>query len=339
MKPIACALASDTLVHVSRYALESVERAMVQAGMTGCRTPIRSLTMQRAVRYLYRVGVARRLLPLQRMAMLVPMMGLQEHLLFPWALTREVVPVVFDCLPHEFAQWQSLFQRLQVETAFFTASAAAAHFRQVLPQGRWHWLPEAINLPDYSAVMPWADRPIHVLEFGRRYGKYHDAVTNGLATAGVRHVYERRTGELVFATQGDFHTGLAQAQVSICFPQSMTHPERFGNMETLTQRYLESMASGCMLLGKGPIELIDLCGYNPVVDVDWAAPLEQLSTIRNEPERHLELRTRNVEAVRQLGAWDLRAQQGLNWLNDVGYGSERQLSAATAMPFRSQSRD
>lgn len=307
MKPIACALASDTLVHVSRYALESVERAMVQAGMTGCRTPIRSLTMQRAVRYLYRVGVARRLLPLQRMAMLVPMMGLQEHLLFPWALTREVVPVVFDCLPNEFAQWQRLFQRTGVNTAFFTASAAAAHFRQVMPEGRWHWLPEAINLADYSAAMPWADRPIQVLEFGRRYDKYHDAVADGLAAAGARHVYERRKGELVFASQADFLDGLGQAQVSICFPQSLTHPERFGNIETLTQRYLESMASGCVLLGKAPGELIDLCGYNPVLDVDWAAPVTQLMAIQAEPQLHAELRARNIDFVRKRGTWELRA--------------------------------
>lgn len=328
MKPIACALASDTLVHVSRYALESVERAMVQAGMPGCRTPIRGQTMQRAVRYLYRVGVARRLLSLQRMAMLVPMMGLQEHLLFPWALTREVVPVVFDCMPHEFAQWQSLLQRLRIETAFFTASAAAAHFRQVLPKGRWHWLPEAINLADYSAAMPWADRPIHVLEFGRRYGKYHDAVTDGLATAGVRHVYERRRGELVFATQADFLAGLGQAQVSICFPQSMTHPERFGTVETLTQRYLESMASGCVLLGKAPGELIALCGYNPVVDVDWAAPVRQLLTIRDEPHRHFELRSRNIEFVSKHGTWDLRATELMQKLRAADYGAIRQANAA-----------
>lgn len=319
MKPIACALASHTLTHVSRHALESVEHAMLQVGMVGRRTPIWGLTMQRVVRYLYRVGLARCLLPLQRSATLVPMMGLLEHLLFPWALTGEVVPVVFDCMPHEFGRWQRLFQRARVHTAFFTASAAAEHFRRVLPQGRWHWLPEAINLDDYSAAMPWADRPIHVLEFGRRYGKYHDAVTEGLAAAGLHHVYERRTGSLVFATHADFLAGLGQAQVSICFPQSVTHPERFGTIETLTQRYLESMASGCLLVGSAPGELVDLCGYNPVVEVDWTAPAAQLLAFRQAPQAHASLRARNIESVWRMGAWNDRAHQLSEHLRELGY--------------------
>jgi hypothetical protein len=319
MKPIACAIASHTLAHVSRYALESVERAMVQAGMPACRTPIRGQSMQRAVRYLYRAGIARSLLPVQRKAMLVPMMGLHEDMLFPWALTREVLPVVFDCLPHEFAQWQRLFQRLRVHTAFFTASAAAAHFRNVLPEGRWHWLPEAINLANYSAAMPWVDRPTQVLEFGRRYGRYHEAVTEGLASAGLRHVFERRRGELVFATQAEFLTGLGQAQISICFPQSLTHPDRFGTIETLTQRYLESMASGCLLVGSAPGELIELCGYNPVIEVDWAAPVDQLIAAKQDPLQHAELRARNIDSVRRLGAWDVRARQVAEQLSALGY--------------------
>jgi hypothetical protein len=339
MTPIACALASHTLAHVSRYALESVERAMLQTGMPGRRTPIRGQTMQRAARYLYRAGVARRLLPWPRSAVLVPMMGLQESLLFPWALNHEVVPVIFDCMPHEFAQWQRLFQRLRIRTAFFTASAAAAHFNQVLPAGRWRWLPEAINLVDYSAAQPWATRPTQVLEFGRRYGKYHEVIALGLANASVRHVYEQRKGELVFATQADFLAGLGQAQISICFPQSMTHPERFGTVETLTQRYLESMASGCVLLGSAPGELIDLCGYNPVIDVDWTAPVAQLMALRAEPQQHAELRARNLDSVRRLGAWDVRAQQATASLSEAGYSNGDQRLAGTQVTYLPKRRD
>lgn len=324
MKPIACALASHTLTHVSRFALESVERAMVQAGMPGSTTPIRGLTMQRTVRYLYRMGIARPLFSGRRSAILVPMMGLQEHLLFPWALTREVVPVIFDCMPNEFTQWQRLFQRLRVQSAFFTASAAADHFRKMLPEGRWHWLPEAINIANYSAAVPWTERSIHVLEFGRRYGRYHDAVREGLAKAGLNHVYERRRGELVFATQSDFLNGLAQARVSICFPQSMTHPERFGHVETLTQRYLESMASGCLLLGSAPAELVELCGYNPVLTVDWNDPVQQLLALCADPDTHAELRARNIDCVRRLGSWDVRSRQVCGALRQLGYGIQIQ---------------
>ena len=66
----------------------------------------------------------------------------------------------------------------------------------------------------------------------------------------------------------DLVAGLANSRVSICFPQSITNPERCGKVETVTLRYFESMASKCLIVGKCPLELRDLFGYNPVIEVD-----------------------------------------------------------------------
>ena len=49
-----------------------------------------------------------------------------------------------------------------------------------------------------------------------------------------------------------FIDGLARSRVSICVPSSVTHPERAGDIETMTIRYLQSMVSKCVVLGRAP---------------------------------------------------------------------------------------
>jgi hypothetical protein len=319
MKTLEVLLASERVSHVSRYALESLERAVSGIGVPPIHPPLSSKSAERVVKLLSRAGALRRLWGERNSAILVPMMGLQESLLFPWVYSTEIIPVVFDCLPGQFTAWERLFRRSRIERAYFTASLVADHFRALMPQGHWRWLPEAIELGGYTPEVAWEDRSIDVLEFGRRYARFHDAVRSGLERGSIQHVYERKRGELVFATREDFVGGLARCRISVCFPQSQTHPERFGQIETLTQRYLESMASGCLILGSCPEELKRLFGYDPVVAVDWNDPVGQVTQLLSEPDRHHGLRRRNLEAVRACGSWDRRAYELLSDLASRGY--------------------
>src|SRR5215212_10345929 len=54
-------------------------------------------------------------------------------------------------------------------------------------------------------------------------------------------------------------------------PISMTHPARSGNVETVTLRYFESMAAKCLIVGHCPAELIEVMGYNPVIEADLSS--------------------------------------------------------------------
>ena len=57
-----------------------------------------------------------------------------------------------------------------------------------------------------------------------------------------------------------------------------------GKIETLTQRYWECMLSRCLIVGRAPFELINLIGYNPVIEVEWGNESEQLLRILNNIE-------------------------------------------------------
>ncbi len=197
------------------------------------------------------------------------------------------------------------------------------HFERALPHGEWLWLPEAIEVEQFDAAASWSDRAIDVLEFGRRLEPYHAALAPGLVRAGRRHHYERTRGELVFPTREAFIRGLSQSRIAICFPQSQTHPERFGDVETLTQRYLESMASGCVVLGRAPQELITLFGYDPVIAADLGDPLGQIEAIIRRPELHVDLRARNLASVRRAGHWQGRMRELADALARRGYAVPR----------------
>ena len=310
MRPIALLRSSLSVTHVSGLALANFEQALASSGWAWHRPLAINRTVGRMVKLLYRLGLVRRLSRSPRQSLLVPMMGLQEAVLFPWAYDWEIIPIAFDCLPSQFDTWRKLFQRLQVDKGFFTASMVAEHFRRAMPEGSWHWLPESIDPSAFGdEPVPWEQRDIDVLEFGRRHVRYHDAVATGLKDRRLMHVFEKARGQLVFATRAQFVEGLSHSKVAICFPQSVTHPERFGRIETMTQRYLESMAAGAAVVGSAPGELIELFGYDPIIPVDWNDPVGQLVEIFRSPERHQAIRNRNRQTVLQVGECRVRARE------------------------------
>ena len=99
----------------------------------------------------------------------------------------------------------------------------------------------------------------------------------------------------------------------------MTQPEVAGDIETLTQRYWENMLSRIVMVGHAPKELVDLIGYNPVIDLDREHPNEQILDILAHISDCQPLVDRNRETALRLGEWTLRMKKVMEWLRGVGY--------------------
>ena len=84
------------------------------------------------------------------------------------------------------------------------------------------------------------------------------------------------------------------------------HPERAGDVETMTTRYLQSMVSKCLVVGHAPAEMIGLFGYNPVVEMEMHRAGEQLLEILERYEEYVPLIERNFEAVLSSHTWQER---------------------------------
>src|SRR5439155_24460801 len=139
--------------------------------------------------------------------------------------------------------WYAFFRRERIEAAFFAASQSAESFRLRMPEMAAVWVPSATEPADFPGETPLTARRIDVLELGRRFEAYHERITAPLAAAGRVHLYEQRKGQIVFPTRQKFVRGITDSKISVCYPSSVTHPQRSGNVETVTPRYFESIAS------------------------------------------------------------------------------------------------
>ncbi|MEZ0092393.1 hypothetical protein [Streptacidiphilus sp. EB129] len=239
----------------------------------------------------------------------VPMMGAQFGLLYSAAVSGAVVPYCWDVWEPQWDLWVRRLRPLRPPVVFTTASQSARFLARALPASRVIHLPEATEVARHDPQRPLVARTIGVLELGRRYQMWHDIVRAAVPEDAPRcHVYERPGRRLVFPDESALRRGLSNTVVSACFPSSMTHPQRAGSVQTLTHRYLESMASGCLLVGHAPPELVRLMGFNPVVEVDWRAPAEQILDILHAPHRWQPHVDRALERLREVGDWSMRVR-------------------------------
>ena len=207
----------------------------------------------------------------------------------------------FDVWPDNRDRFVAFLNRFGVDYAFVSASQSAAYVRERVG-AEVHWVPEGIDPAPYRH-RPLAERDVDVLQLGRKYDAYHERIVDGLERAGKTYLYERQKGAVVFPTREGFLDGLARAKVSVCVPSSITHPARSGDVETMTLRYLQSMAAKCLVVGHAPEEMVRLFGYNPVVEIDMGDPAGQLLDVLGHMERYADLVERNHRAVLERHTW------------------------------------
>ena len=269
-------------------------------------------------RALAKLKLVRPLARVSRTAYLIPVGQAAEGRFFPVTYCHPVIPWIFDAWPNLWDRIERVLRRHRVRLAFFSARQSADHFRQKLGIDAV-WMPEACHAEFFDASKPLRDRPTDILELGRRYDAYHDAITPLLADLGKTHLYERVKGQIIFPTDDDLRTGFNNTKIAVCFPSSITHPARAGHVETVTLRYFESMAAKCLIVGQCPAELRDVLGYDPVIAADPSDPAGQIRHILAHVDDYQSVVDRNHAAVLERGTWDVRTRQLLAELEARGY--------------------
>jgi hypothetical protein len=112
----------------------------------------------------------------------------------------------------------------------------------------------------------------------------------------IRYLYEKVKGEVIFKTRDEFIDGLGRSRISICFPKSITHSTQAGGISTMTHRYLESIASRCLILGIIPDEMRELFGYDPGITVNMNDPAGQIIEIIRNFHAYIPLIEKNYSA-------------------------------------------
>jgi len=293
----------------SAYELLAIERELARHGFL----PISGLATQVA-RVAGRLGLDTLLHPAPRDPVLLAHGGLP--LTFPRALWTHFIPWSFDCWPPQWPRWESFYHRHRTQIAFLTARQCAEHFQARFPGRPFVWLPECIDPAEYNPGGPLADRPIDVLELGRNHAKFHAAIQPLLRQRNAIHLYEKIRGEIIFPTREALVNAYATTRISVCFPSSVTHPERSGSVETLTFRYLEAMASRTLIVGQCPGELRDLFGYDPVIEL---SDPRRITDVLGNIATHQPLVDRNYQRLLEVGTHTVRVEQLIAALRANGY--------------------
>lgn len=229
-------------------------------------------------------------------------------ILMPYALfSKWNFVYMYDAWPR-FHHWIfPMLEVLNVKYVFFSAKQAWQDHQRKFPHSECQslWLPEGIDASAYS-FKPYDQKNIDVLEFGRRYEAYHLLIKAPLAAQSKNHLYAKNPRQLLFSSKPDFVEALAASKIVICVPSSITHPQRAEYISSMTLRYLQAMASKCLIVGVTPIDMGELFDYPPIVEIDMDKAAEQLLAILENYDAYLPLIEKNYIQVVQHHQWQHR---------------------------------
>ncbi|MDR1562143.1 MAG: hypothetical protein LBS54_03515 [Dysgonamonadaceae bacterium] len=235
------------------------------------------------------------------------LMGQDFIKLYPYVFLNRKKRYVyfFDAWTGDQSNFVDFIRRCRIDKVFVSSSQAASDLNKELGRPITTWIPEGIDVSVYRQA-PYDQKDIDVIQIGRKYDKYHEQILPFLSGSNKVYLYEKTKGAVIFPDREEFINGLARVKISVCVPSNITHPERSGNIETMTNRYLQSMASKCLIVGHAPEEMIFLFGYNPVVEIDYDAPVGQLDTILNNYTDYIPLIEKNYDMVMKYHTWQQR---------------------------------
>ena len=233
---------------------------------------------------------------------------------FPDYARYEIIPMIWDCWPMYFEKTCQWFIKHNVRTAIFTSSQTADRMKERFPEMNILSITEGIDTSKYKEGKNLNERSIDLLEFGRR----NKIVFDVSLPQNYTHLYSKN-GEHLFKTEQDLMNGLADSKITVCYPRCDTQPQKAGDIETLTQRYWEAMLSRIVIVGRAPKELIDLIGYNPVIEIGKENQKERIIDIINHINNYQSLVDRNNDTAKKMGSWDIRVKQIMDWLKSTGY--------------------
>lgn len=232
--------------------------------------------------------------------------------LFPYYCGYEIVPMLWDCWPSTWKQMYSDFELFDIKKVLVTSRQVADMINEET-NVRATWIPEGINQPLYHKGSRLEMRTIEVMEMGRRKKSFHKVLLSLKSQGIINRIITsnlNKNGTLddkhVAYSNSMLRSLMADSKLMICFPQCDTNPQRAGNIETLTQRYWEGMLSRCLLIGRAPKELIDLIGYNPVIEVGKGNTENQLKNILTNISKYQSIVDKNFETAQKYADWSHR---------------------------------
>lgn len=230
-----------------------------------------------------------------------------------------IIPFLWDIWENNWDETLRQLKLLKVNQVFVTVRSRAEELKKLGYSA--YWIPEGIDVNDYIKGKELSQRQIDIYELGRQHPEYHKVIEhiliqNNFVYKGNKYDDTGKLISLAYDTAEQLLSALPEVKVMVCFPRSDTHPQFAAKLETLTMRYWEAMLSGIVIVGRAPQELIDIIGYNPVIDVDWERPQQQLEEIIANIYQYQKLVDQNYNAAMCHAPWARRIPLIIKSLNN-----------------------
>lgn len=255
-----------------------------------------------------KIGISTRALTLNnKINYLSIQMGPDFGKILPYCLrSKNSYAYFFDIWPKFFDEMENFLTNSSINHVFLSSQYTTNYFN-LKGYENVSWIPEGIS-PQIYKYCSFKEKDIDVLELGRKFQSIHEKIRGVLEDNSKKHFYEKTNGEIVFPNKKDFILGMARSKISICFPKSETHPDVAGKINTMTNRYLQSMASKCLIVGSAPEEMKYLFGFDPVIQLSKDKPGEHLLDILNHYEDYHDLIEQNYKYVIKNHTWESRCK-------------------------------
>lgn len=243
--------------------------------------------------------------------------GYQKEKFFPYFHFKADLKVLwmYDAWEPLFDDIEKTIRAYKINLVFTASKQSADYFNTLnIPNFQSHWVPEGIDVSYYHFI-PYEKRTIDVLQLGRKWNEYHEKIKS--IETHLVYKYEKKAGQIIFPTREEFLFGLGNSKISICVPSNITHPNITGSISTITNRFLQSMASRCLILGKLPNDMTYLFDYNPIIEIDEENPVEQIKSILANFDNYIPLIEKNYEIVKNFHSWDNRVSQIENFILNI----------------------
>lgn len=236
---------------------------------------------------------------------------------FHSVFNHELIPFIWDCWPCHYDKVEKWLRRHRVRCAIFTSRQEMETMHLRCPDILMYWSYEGIDTEHYNSEKLLRDRSIDYLAYGR-CSRYLDI--NNL-DKNIKVVTSDWFKEL--RSQDSLANALSDSKVVLCLSKFYTSPQIAQGIDTLTQRFWECLLSGVVVVGHAPQELIDVMGYNPIVELaanEAVSVASQIHDILLNIEDYQELVDRNRREALRIASWETRMKDVMTWLKTNNYG-------------------
>lgn len=219
----------------------------------------------------------------------------------------------FDTWEPQYEHWQGLFSHIPLKAVFLAYRQSYEHFSRIFDF--CHYLPQS-----------WDDSVFHdqgvpktriFLQMGRRVESIHRMIMDYMQARGIEdtpqnYTYRRSPDEVTFPTIQATARAVAESRFMVCAPRSVDDPAFTGNVQDVTARFYEAMASKALIIGYKPRPVFDeLFPADAMVELnpDGSDFAEKIDFFLTHPEEYNRIVERNYELVMREHTWAARFRQ------------------------------